>query len=85
MAHLPDHSSIVTEMLWTRNDEFLLTTGHDGAIIEWKVSDWSCKKFIQSSSRYSSVMYNYQNNSILAAGVEGAKNVVREIKMDKDR
>jgi len=69
VAHLVDHSNIVTEILWTRNDEFLLTTGHDGAIIEWKVNDWTCKKFMQSNSKYSSVMFNYQNGSILAAGV----------------
>jgi WD40 repeat protein len=68
VAHLTDHNNIITEMVWTRNDEFLLSTGLDGAIIEWRVSDWSCKKFIQTNSRYTTIMYNYQNNTILAAG-----------------
>jgi hypothetical protein len=71
-------------MVWTSNDEFLLSTGLDGAIIEWRVADWSCKKFIQTNSRYTTVMYYYQNNTIFAAGTEVNRHVVREIKLDKD-
>ena len=77
------HTGLVTDMLWSANDQTLYTCGLDGGIYEWKMDDYSRKDCGQNNAKYTSLMLTY-NGMILATGTEAGKNVVREIKTSSD-
>lgn len=57
--------------------------GTDGFVTEWKVDvnpenkEWACRKWSQNNAKYNSVIYEKSSKSILVAGVENNKSVIR--------
>jgi WD40 repeat protein len=83
IARLSDHSNVITELTWRFDDKFLYSVGVDGTVSEWKFSEskeskeWVCKKWNQNNSKYSSVVFEKNAKSILTAGFESNKSVIR--------
>jgi WD40 repeat protein len=75
IARLSDHSNLITELSWKFDDKFLYSVGVDGTVAEWKVSEnrdikeWTCKKWNQNNTKYSSVIFEKNARSFLASGI----------------
>lgn len=47
VINFKDHLSMVKNIEFKNGDEALLSISEEGAIMEWKISDWSRSKLIQ--------------------------------------
>ena len=91
VGRLSDHSNIITDLVWKPDDRALYSAGADGTVSEWRQGDpksegkeWTGRKWTQPNGRYACAVYEKAARSVLAAGVEGGKSVVREVRVEKE-
>jgi cilia- and flagella-associated protein 57 len=69
VAVLKDHQSPVRSLEFKKYDECLLSAGEEGAIVEWRVADWSrTRAVVRKEMKYSCCIYWHARNSVVAFG-----------------
>eukprot|EP01065_Artemidia_motanka_P016450 TRINITY_DN20120_c0_g1_i1.p1 TRINITY_DN20120_c0_g1~~TRINITY_DN20120_c0_g1_i1.p1 ORF type:complete len:1373 (+),score=591.17 TRINITY_DN20120_c0_g1_i1:104-4222(+) len=74
VASLTGHQSMVKSLCWTHNDQFILSAGFEGAVIEWRVETMQKTETehpVQKAVAYSCVRYD--EDTQLAAVIGGNK------------
>lgn len=71
IATLRGHSGKITTLFWSADDTRIISAGKDGAVYEWKMSDFKRgKEHVLKGCQYTCVVQTPDNFTMLATGTD---------------